>query len=37
VETVRYVANILKYYIAYRLTMQKQLERDQARKGAGIK
>lgn len=37
VETVRYVANILKYYIAYRLTVQKQLERDQARKEAGIK
>ncbi|HEY5774531.1 MAG TPA: lytic transglycosylase F [Xanthomonadales bacterium] len=36
-ETVQYVANILKYYIAYSLTVQKQLERDQARKGAGIK
>jgi membrane-bound lytic murein transglycosylase MltF len=36
-ETVQYVANILKYYIAYSLTVQKQLERDQARKDAGIK
>lgn len=36
-ETVQYVANILKYYIAYRLTIQQQLNRKQAREGAGIK
>jgi len=36
-ETVQYVANILKYYLAYSLTIQKQLEREAARKGAGIK
>ena len=36
-ETVQYVANILKYYLAYRISMQKQLEREQARAGAGIK
>ncbi len=36
-ETVQYVANILKYYFAYTLTMQKHLEREDARKSAGIK
>ena len=36
-ETVQYVANILKYYVAYSLTMQQQLERKQARDSAGIK
>lgn len=36
-ETVQYVANILKYYLAYKLTLQKQLERKQAREKAGIK
>jgi len=35
-ETVQYVANILKYYLAYSLAMQKQQEREQARKAAGI-
>jgi membrane-bound lytic murein transglycosylase MltF len=35
-ETVQYVANILKYYIAYRLTFQGQVEREKARK-SGIK
>ncbi len=35
-ETVQYVANILKYYIAYSLTIQKQLERQKTRKAAGI-
>ena len=35
-ETVQYVANILKYYIAYRLSLQQQLERKQARDEAGI-
>jgi membrane-bound lytic murein transglycosylase MltF len=36
-ETVQYVANILKYYVAYSLTIQQQLERKQARDSAGIK
>ena len=36
-ETVQYVANILKYYIAYSLTVQQQLERKQARDSAGVK
>ncbi|MGA9572704.1 MAG: lytic transglycosylase F [Lysobacterales bacterium] len=36
-ETVQYVANILKYYFAYSLSMQKHLEREQAREDAGIK
>lgn len=35
-ETVQYVANILKYYLAYSLTIQRQLERQQTRKDAGI-
>lgn len=35
-ETVQYVSNILKYYIAYRLSLQQQLERKQARDEAGI-
>lgn len=35
-ETVQYVANILKYYLAYKLTLQKQLERNEAREAAGI-
>ena len=35
-ETVQYVANILKYYIAYSLTVQQQLERKQARDNVGI-
>jgi len=35
-ETVQYVANILKYYIAYRLTIQTQTERAQARKSQGV-
>lgn len=35
-ETVQYVANILKYYVAYTLTVQKQLERKAARNDAGI-
>jgi len=35
-ETVQYVANILKYYIAYSLTTQQQLERQQKRNDAGI-
>jgi membrane-bound lytic murein transglycosylase MltF len=35
-ETVQYVSNILKYYVAYSLSTKKQLERDQARNKAGI-
>lgn len=35
-ETVQYVANILKYYLAYSFSVQRQLERDQVRKEAGI-
>ena len=36
-ETVQYVANILKYYVAYSLSLNQQLERQQKRKEAGIK
>jgi len=36
-ETVQYVANILKYYLAYRLAMQKHFEHKDAREDAGIK
>jgi membrane-bound lytic murein transglycosylase MltF len=36
-ETVQYVANILKYYVAYSMSIQQQLERQQIRKEAGIK
>jgi len=35
-ETVQYVANILKYYLAYTLSMQQQLDREQVRKEVGI-
>jgi len=35
-ETVQYVANIVKYYMAYSLATSKQLEREQARKSAGV-
>ena len=35
-ETVQYVANILKYYIAYSLITQQELERQKARKASGI-
>ena len=35
-ETVQYVANILKYYLAYSLTIQQQLERQKRRKEVGI-
>lgn len=35
-ETVQYVANIVKYYMAYILATAKQLEREEARKSAGI-
>jgi membrane-bound lytic murein transglycosylase MltF len=36
-ETVTYVANIYKYYIAYKLVAEQQAERDKAMKGAGGK
>jgi len=35
-ETVQYVANILKYYIAYRLTFKQQAERAKSRQNQGI-
>ena len=35
-ETVQYVANILKYYVAYTLSIKTQLNRQQTRKAAGI-
>lgn len=35
-ETVQYVANILKYYIAYSLSLQQQTKRDAARKSHGV-
>ena len=35
-ETVQYVANILKYYFAYTMTVKTQLERQQIRKETGI-
>jgi len=35
-ETVQYVANIYKYYLAYRRTMEQQLQRKKAREKAGI-
>ncbi|MDH4019003.1 MAG: lytic transglycosylase F [Xanthomonadales bacterium] len=35
-ETVQYVANILKYYVAYSMAIQQQLDRQQKRKELGI-
>ncbi|MBV1906237.1 MAG: lytic transglycosylase F [Pseudomonadales bacterium] len=35
-ETVQYVANIYKYYIAYRLTAEQQLQRQAVRLKAGV-
>jgi membrane-bound lytic murein transglycosylase MltF len=35
-ETVQYVSNILKYYIAYRLSLQQQIKRGEARKEHGV-
>jgi len=35
-ETVQYVANILKYYIAYRLSAQQQVKRAQERQSHGL-
>ncbi|MDX2417077.1 MAG: lytic transglycosylase F [Xanthomonadales bacterium] len=36
-ETVQYVANILKYYVAYTMVIKQQLDRQQKRKEVGIK
>ncbi len=36
-ETVQYVANILKYYIAYSLSLQQQARKQEARDTAGLK
>jgi membrane-bound lytic murein transglycosylase MltF len=36
-ETVQYVANIYKYYLAYKLTAETELKRLKAREEAGIK
>jgi membrane-bound lytic murein transglycosylase MltF len=36
-ETVQYVANILKYYLAYTMALKQQLDRQKKRKEAGIK
>jgi hypothetical protein len=33
-ETVRYVSNIFKYYVAYKLVVDAQAERDRARREA---
>jgi len=35
-ETVQYVANILKYYVAYTMTVKTQLDRQKIRKKTGI-
>jgi len=35
-ETVQYVTNILKYYVAYRLTIEQQTKRQEARKSSGL-
>jgi len=35
-ETGQYVANIVKYYIAYRLSIERQVQRSEERKKAGI-
>lgn len=35
-ETVEYVANILKYYVAYRLAVQQQTKRQEARESSGV-
>jgi len=36
-ETVTYVANIYKYYVAYTLTMQELQEKEKAKAAAGVK
>jgi membrane-bound lytic murein transglycosylase MltF len=35
-ETVQYVANIYRYYLTYRMIVMQTLEREEARKAAGI-
>jgi membrane-bound lytic murein transglycosylase MltF len=35
-ETVQYVSNILKYYIAYSLITQQEIERHKAREASGV-
>jgi hypothetical protein len=35
-ETGQYVANIVKYYVAYRLSIDQQLQRSEERMKAGI-
>ncbi len=35
-ETVQYVANILKYYVAYNMSLQQRFKKQQARERAGI-
>jgi membrane-bound lytic murein transglycosylase MltF len=35
-ETVQYVANIIKYYVAYRLSAVRQVQRSEERKSIGI-
>ena len=34
-ETVQYVANIYKYYLAYQMVIQQRAAREQAKTGAG--
>ena len=34
-ETVRYVSNIFKYYVAYELAVERQTQRERARQGLG--
>ncbi len=36
-ETVRYVSNIFKYYVAYRLVLEREAERETARERVGTK
>lgn len=36
-ETVQYVANILKYYVAYSLSLQQQIRKEEARESVGLK
>jgi len=35
-ETVQYVANIVKYYVVYRLSIVRYLQREEERQSAGI-
>ena len=36
-ETVQYVANIFKYYTAYRMSMEQRIARAEAQKKEGIR